>query len=69
MSKRHAAPALLGTALLTACAVGPNYHRPTTPVDAHFVNAGEPGFAETSAVEKYWESFQDPCSTLWSTMQ
>lgn len=60
MSKRHAAPALLGAALLTACAVGPNYHRPTTPVDAHFVNAGEPGFAETSAVEKYWESFQDP---------
>lgn len=60
MSKRHAAPALLGAALLTACAVGPNYHRPTTPVDAHFVNAGEPGFAETSAIEKYWESFQDP---------
>jgi outer membrane protein, multidrug efflux system len=60
MSKRHAVPALLGTALPTACAVGPNYHRPTTPVDAHFVNAGEPGFAETSAVEKYWESFQDP---------
>lgn len=60
MSKCTGAPALLGTALLAACAVGPNYHRPATPVDAHFVNAGEPGFAETSAVEKYWESFQDP---------
>jgi multidrug efflux system outer membrane protein len=65
MSKRTGAPALLGTsllgtALLAACAVGPNYHRPATPVDAHFVNAGEPGFAETGAVEKYWESFQDP---------
>jgi multidrug efflux system outer membrane protein len=60
MSKRTGAPALLGTALLAACAVGPNYHRPETPVDAHFVNAGEPGFAETTAVEKYWESFQDP---------
>ena len=60
MSKRTGAPVLLGTALLAACAVGPNYHRPETPVDAHFANAGEPGFAETSAVEKYWESFQDP---------
>ena len=60
MSKRSGAPALLGTALLAACAVGPNYHRPATPVDAHFVNAGEPGFAETITVEKYWESFQDP---------
>jgi multidrug efflux system outer membrane protein len=60
MSNRRAVPALVGAALLTACAVGPNYHRPTTLVDAHFVNAGEPGFAETSAVEKYWESFQDP---------
>jgi multidrug efflux system outer membrane protein len=46
--------------LLTGCAVGPNYHRPETPLDAHFANAGEPGFAETETVEHYWTSFADP---------
>ncbi len=60
MNKRAVAAALSGAAILAACAVGPNYHRPATPVDAHFVNAKEPGFAETPAIEKYWESFQDP---------
>jgi multidrug efflux system outer membrane protein len=46
--------------LLTGCAVGPNYHRPETPLDGHFANAGEPGFAETETVEHYWTSFADP---------
>ncbi|HEY0800041.1 MAG TPA: efflux transporter outer membrane subunit [Steroidobacteraceae bacterium] len=58
-----AAAALAGTTALTAlsgCAVGPNYHRPATPVDPHFANAGEPGFAETDAVERYWTGFADP---------
>jgi multidrug efflux system outer membrane protein len=49
--------------LMGGCAVGPNYHRPETPVDAHFANAGEPGFAETEAVEHYWTSFNDPMMT------
>ena len=57
--------AALVTAILVlgGCAVGPNYHRPDTPVDAHFANAGEPGFAETEAVEHYWTSFDDPMLT------
>jgi multidrug efflux system outer membrane protein len=47
-------------AFLVGCAVGPNYHRPDTPVDAHFANAGEPGFTEKDAVEHYWTGFDDP---------
>jgi multidrug efflux system outer membrane protein len=48
---------------LGGCAVGPNYHRPETPVSAHFANAGEPGFAEAEAVEHYWTGFDDPMMT------
>jgi outer membrane protein, multidrug efflux system len=46
--------------ILSGCAVGPNYHRPETSLDAHFANAGEPGFTETEAVEHYWIGFDDP---------
>jgi multidrug efflux system outer membrane protein len=52
--------AVAAVIVLTGCAVGPNYHRPDTPLDTHFANAGEPGFAETDAVEQYWTSFADP---------
>jgi outer membrane protein, multidrug efflux system len=45
---------------LGGCAVGPNYHRPETPVDPHFANAGEPGFEEADAVEHYWSGFAEP---------
>jgi outer membrane protein, multidrug efflux system len=47
-------------ALLAGCAVGPNYHKPQTPVDSHFANAGEPGFAQEDTVERYWTGFADP---------
>jgi outer membrane protein, multidrug efflux system len=47
-------------ALLAGCAVGPNYHKPETPVDSHFANAGEPGFAQEDTVERYWTGFADP---------
>src|ERR1700693_6462452 len=50
----------IAVSTLTACAVGPNYQRPATPVDAHFVNATQPGFAEDAAVEQYWTRFSDP---------
>jgi multidrug efflux system outer membrane protein len=40
--------------------VGPNYHQPDTAADAHFANAGEPGFNENVAVEQYWIGFADP---------
>ncbi|HME41032.1 MAG TPA: efflux transporter outer membrane subunit [Steroidobacteraceae bacterium] len=47
-------------AVLAGCAVGPNYRRPETPVDAHFANAGEPGLLQGDAVERYWTGFADP---------
>jgi multidrug efflux system outer membrane protein len=46
--------------IAAGCAVGPNYHRPPTPLDAHYANAGEPGFAQDAAIERYWTSFGDP---------
>ncbi len=46
--------------LLSACAVGPDYHRPETPVDASFANAGQEGFEENETVQAYWTMFQDP---------
>ena len=46
-------------AVIAGCAVGPNYHRPETPVDAHFANAGEPGLADGNTVEQYWTGFAD----------
>jgi multidrug efflux system outer membrane protein len=46
--------------ILAGCAVGPDYHRPATPVDAHYTNAGQPGVAEEVAVERYWMRFDDP---------
>ena len=46
--------------MLAGCAVGPDYHRPSTPVDAHYANAQEPGLAEDAALERYWTSFGDP---------
>ena len=50
----------IAASTLAACAVGPNYRRPSTPVDAHFANATQPGFAEDAAVEQYWTRFADP---------
>jgi len=47
-------------AVLAGCAVGPSYHRPETPVDVQFANAGEPGLAAGDTVERYWTRFADP---------
>jgi outer membrane protein, multidrug efflux system len=62
--KGRAARGLAGSAavvaVLAGCAVGRNYHRPETPVDAHFANAGEAGLAVGDAVERYWTGFADP---------
>jgi multidrug efflux system outer membrane protein len=53
----------LAGALLTGCAVGPNYHRPQVPVDGGFVNASEPGLAAGDPTERYWTTFGDPMLT------
>jgi outer membrane protein, multidrug efflux system len=57
------AAAMFLSAALAACAVGPNYHRPETQVDATFANAGEPGLAAGDPVERYWTAFGDPMLT------
>jgi multidrug efflux system outer membrane protein len=51
------------SAALAGCAVGPNYHRPETQVDATFANAGEPGLAAGDPIERYWTAFGDPMLT------
>lgn len=48
------------TALVTACAVGPNYHRPDAKVDERFVNAAEQGLEQGDPVQQYWTRFADP---------
>ena len=48
------------SAVLCSCAVGPNYHRPVTPVDPQFTNAGQPGFNGGEVVSRFWTSFNDP---------
>lgn len=60
MARHMAVTAVL---LLAGCAVGPNYYRPNTPVDAHFANAGESGFTERDALQSYWIGFGDPILT------
>lgn len=64
MSRRPAAraafmAAVSAAATLAGCAVGPDYQRPATSLEPHFGNAGEPGFAENEAVNRYWTAFGD----------
>ncbi len=59
MSKARFLLAPLAAAVLAACAVGPDYHAPETPVADKFEAAG-PTFATTEAVATFWETFQDP---------
>ena len=47
-------------AALCSCAVGPNYHRPVTPVDPQFANVGEPGINGGEVVSRFWTLFNDP---------
>jgi outer membrane protein, multidrug efflux system len=46
--------------VLAGCAVGPDYHRPATALDARYANASAPGFSDAAAIERYWTSFADP---------
>jgi outer membrane protein, multidrug efflux system len=59
-SVTHIAGTLVAAAALAGCAVGPNYHQPATPVEAHFANEGEMGLAAGEPTERYWTAFNDP---------
>jgi len=52
--------AVVGAGLLCACAVGPNYQRPVTPVPPQFANVGQPGFNGADVEAKFWTVFKDP---------
>jgi outer membrane protein, multidrug efflux system len=52
--------AAVSTVVLGACAVGPNYQRPVTPVPPQFVNVGEPGFSGGEVEARFWTLFNDP---------
>src|SRR5262245_29138940 len=58
MSRRCLSAGLLAALLLNACAVGPNYTRPETPVTPTFRNqdVAEP---ESIADLNWWEVFRD----------
>jgi multidrug efflux system outer membrane protein len=47
-------------ATLCACAVGPDYRRPVTPVPPQFANLGQPGFNGADVEAKFWTLFNDP---------
>jgi len=50
---------LLG-ALLTGCAVGPNYQRPSTPAAGEFGQADPQRFTTAEPEERWWSLFGDP---------
>lgn len=52
-------PALIGTAALSACAVGPNYVKPETHVAPQFAGAAATVFKNADPEAQYWTQFQD----------
>ena len=44
---------------LSACAVGPDYHRPDTPVAARFAAAEPAAFSQEQAQTQFWKQFGD----------
>lgn len=60
MHKRLIGGSAIVGAVLCACAVGPNYQRPVTPVPPQFANAGQPGFNGGDVEAKFWTLFKDP---------
>jgi multidrug efflux system outer membrane protein len=55
-----ASSAIMGAGLLCACAVGPNYQRPVTPVPPQFANLVQPGFNGADVEARFWTLFKDP---------
>ena len=49
----------IAAAVLSACAVGPNYHRPETKVAQQFAGTENPGFTTETSVADFWQKFDD----------
>jgi multidrug efflux system outer membrane protein len=68
MSKLQFLLAPVAAAVLAACAVGPDYHAPQTPVPDRFAAAEAGTFSPDTAPElrvgRFWENFQDATLAL-----
>jgi outer membrane protein, multidrug efflux system len=51
--------AAIATAMLTACAVGPNYHQPERAVADRFDQLESPTYAGSETVAQFWQTFAD----------
>jgi multidrug efflux system outer membrane protein len=60
---RSVAAIVLLAAALTACAVGPNYKEPDTPVPGEFVGVKNSAFREQPVVSQFWTVFDDEALT------
>lgn len=56
--RRHALLTLIAT--LSACAVGPDYVRPQTPLPENFGNRAPALFSEEQTTARFWTQFKDP---------
>jgi outer membrane protein, multidrug efflux system len=59
MSKRTALLLGLMPAWLAGCAVGPDYHKPETPLAGHFVGADATTYSAQPAESRFWLQFGD----------
>jgi len=50
----------VAAAVLSACAVGPNYHAPEQKVGGTFEQAATPTYSAQESVAAFWENFADP---------
>jgi len=53
---------LMATTVLTACAVGPDYHRPQTPpgAAAPFIGSASPQVSTAAPDDHWWQLYRDP---------
>jgi multidrug efflux system outer membrane protein len=50
----------IAAAVLAACAVGPNYHKPETPAAGKFDGVEAKVYTADNGIAQFWETFADP---------
>ncbi|MEO8065167.1 MAG: efflux transporter outer membrane subunit [Pseudomonadota bacterium] len=53
----------IAAAVMAACAVGPDYHRPEAKVAASFAGAETPAFTNEAGAAEFWQTFDDATLT------